>query len=233
METLTLRQLLELAPGAVAVGGIPRLLNTQAWLMDVADHGFKPVFAMQGSSHEDGGDPKLGRHLVVAARPDGVALTLLNSHCRLQRVWAGLGLWHNGELLLAHALAVQRWKGASVQVEQLLTCFDPIDKVSQNLIFAAPNLWGYARAVAEKIAAKGYIGGRGRPSVAALVSAIEGQRLSSRQDVACALVATARRGNLAPAGKDKSRRNVKGIRRPDAYQHLALAAWKAAIEVAK
>lgn len=212
---MKLADLYKIAPGAKPRRNAAkeRLLDTTAWIEKAAEDGFFPVFAMQGSVHSDAEhDPKDGRHLVVVADKDGRARSLLNSHDRLMRVWTGAGYWCEGELLLSHVVPVQRWKGVAFAEDVKAEPWPPVRG-------------DMARKIAEYVAKNGYIAGRGRPSAAALLATVD-----KGADVVLfvsQIVAAARRGNLEPSTAKNTRRNVKGVRRPDAYQHLALAAWKA------
>lgn len=238
MDYLTQKQLLELAPGAASrtVEERKYLIDTQEWadsyLRGASGRDFRPVFAMQGASHEDAGhDPSIGRHLVVLAHDSGAAWSLLNSHDRLMRCWLGAGYWVDGELLLAavHPLSRRSWKQDTFEIE--------LPDIGAQLRAMEKSLRkGHSLELASRIAKEGYIRGRGRPSAQALHDAAPIWQSDTRHDylhTAASLVAAARKGNLAPSTNAKTRRNVKGIRRPDAYQHLALAAWKAAVELAK
>lgn len=235
MDTLTRKQLIELAPGAAPRKNAAkeRLIDTSAWLDNVAEAGFEPVMAMQGSTHEDAErDPKNGRHLVVAANSQGVAVTLLNSHDRLMRVWSGAGHWWEGELLLADVSPIQRWKFCDVKwVPGVMT---DVLKDAMDRLFAKTATSATEDHMAEAIAKEGYLGGRGRPSWRDLQDASRSGAVFRRSvgQAAFAMVAAGRLGNLAPATKKQARR-IKGIRRPDAYQHLALAAYRAAMEACK
>lgn len=233
MDTLPRKKLYDLAPAAAPRRNPDkeRLIDTALWLDAVSRQGFKPVFAMQSPTHQDAEqDPRDARHMVVAARDDGLAYTLLNSHDRLMRVWAGIGLWDGEEVLLRATKPVQRWKGVNKEQWSLSTVAAELEKEANRLRKVAAS---DAAALASKIAVDGYIKGRGRPSTRAL---LEAAQLSARKvsllDAAFALVGAARRGNLEPSSAKKERRNVKGIRRPDAYQLLSQVAYRAALDAA-
>ncbi len=228
MKYLTRKEVISLAPGATPRRNAAkeRLLCTDIWLTLAEQNGFKPVFALQGTSHEDAGtDPKDGRHLIVAANDRGHAISLLNSHDKLQRTWGGIGLW-GGDLLLADVAPLQRWKW------QMPLLHNPdLERIHQQMSNLCRKTEG--PILAAEISKYGYIGGRGRPHPADLwVKASEGLGVSDTLHTACAIVAACRRGNLAPSTHAKTRRRIKGIRRPDALQYLALAAYAAAMKVA-
>jgi hypothetical protein len=233
MDTLPRKKLYDLAPAAAPRRNPDkeRLIDTTVWLDAVARKGFKPVFAMQSPTHQDAEqDPRDARHMVVVAREDGLAYTLLNSHDRLMRVWAGIGLWDGEEVLVRVTKPVQRWKGVSREQWSLASAAGELEKEASRLRKVSAS---DAAALASRIASDGYIKGRGRPSTRAL---IEAAQLSAKKvsvlDAAFALVGAARRGNLEPSSAKKERRNVKGIRRPDAYHLLSLVAYKAALDAA-
>ena len=228
MDTLTRKQLIELAPGAAARDDHNRLLDTTKWLDTVAKYHFEPVFAMQGKTHDDSErDRKDGRHLVVAARKDGLAYALLNSHDRLMRISVGLGLWNGEDLLLAASRPLRRWKWLE---DWTSLEFPDVERERDDRLVRTASIPKMAAAVAKG----GYLGGRGRPSPASLIDAVGEQfgpkTAVSAMNAAFCMVGAARRGNLEPATKKQSR-NVKGIRRPDAYQFLCLAAYKSALEL--
>jgi hypothetical protein len=230
MAILQRKTLYELAAAASPVkdASKERLLDTTAWLDAVSRQGFRPVLAMQSPTHQDAGhDPTEARHLVVAAREDGVAYTLLNSHDRLMRVWAGLGVWDGEDVLIRSIRPVQRWRGVDKSqwgLEAFVRDLERDVTVMQKAKISAP-------ALAERIAKEGYVAGRGRPSVRGLLAAASCDDLSALQ-CAFSLLAAARVGNLEPSTAKNQRRNVKGVRRPDMYQHMAMAAYKAARELA-
>lgn len=230
MEFLTYPKLVKLAPGASKRPNAARhhLLDTQDFLTQIAALGFEPVWGLQGSTHEDSAwQPTEGRHLVIAARGKAQdryarAFALINSHCKLLRVWVGIGLWDGEDFLLARALPVQRWKGCEAQVAALSGSWDKVLKPAES-----PSARPQTRlAMAQAVARGGYLE-RNRPSPAALMeAAADGRHGDSRLDWAFALVRAARRGNIAPA--NSKNRYVKGIRRPDAYWRIAQAAYEAA-----
>jgi hypothetical protein len=190
--------------------------------------GYEPVWALQGSTHEDSQwQPHEGRHLVVAARGAreddyAPAYALINSHCKLLRVWVGQGLWDGEDFLLARALPIQRWRGCEAQLRALQETWDKVLQPGES-----PSARAQTRlAMAQSVARNGY-DGRGRPKAEALLeAAADGKHGDTRLDWAFALVRAGRRGNIAPS--TAGRRNVKGIRRPDAYWKIAAAAYEAA-----
>lgn len=227
MDTLTRKQLHGLAPGSAPRKNATkeRLLDTEQWLADLAKYHFHPVFAMQGSSHKDGADPKDGRHLVVASDAAGRAYTLLNSHDRLMRCWAGMGLWNGKDVLIGKVVPVRRWTFSIGATE-----FDiDVESDRGQMLLTA----GLRLEQAVRLSKDGYEG-RGRPLPKALAEAVTSTLTvgkASALDTAFALVGAARKGNLAPSANAPMRRNVKGIRRPDAYQRLSLAAYRAALDL--
>lgn len=230
MSILPRKTLYEFAPAAAPRkdAATARLLDTTMWLDAVARQGFRPVLAMQSPTHQDADqDPRSARHFVVAAREDGVAYTLLNSHDRLMRVWAGLGFYNGEDVLVRMARPVQRWRGVDRtqwtlegSIRDLLLEVGTMRKAKIN-----------AAVLADRVTKEGYIGGRGRPSVRGLLAAAHCDSMSAL-DCAFSLLAAARVGNLEPSTAKNQRRNVKGIRRPDAYQNMALVCYKAARELA-
>lgn len=233
MEYLTPRQLQKLAPGTARRPNAKKekLLCTVDFLDGIKAQ-YRPVFAMQGTTHRDsGGDARDGRHLVVASRDDGIALALLNSHCKLLRVWIGMGLWNGEDLLLApqFCLPVQRWKGVNRQFEQFTNedAVPTLHESARELQDATANT-ERMEAMSRHVAKAGYIKGRGRPNPTALANE-HAVLTSSALNFSFALVKAARLGNLAPHIK-ADHRNVKGVRRPDAYWHLAKAAYVGALK---
>jgi hypothetical protein len=214
-QHLTPKELLQLAPGAAPRKNAKkeRLLDTSKWVAWAATEGYHPVIAMQGTTHEDAGhDPRDGRHLVVCGAADGHAVALLNSHDRLMRVWVGRGFWLGGELLLASVSPRRRTDESPLHLD----------------IVDLPGAYLFDRhEVVRKIVDTGYIKGRLKPSWKAVDARL---RLPERPQswlVASDVVRVLSEGNIEPSTHKNTRRNVKGIRRPDAYWHLAQAAWRA------
>jgi len=230
LEFLSYPRLVKLAPGASKRPNAARhhLLDSQDFLSQVGELGFAPVWGLQGSTHEDSDwQPTEGRHLIIAAKGRegdayAPAFALINSHCKLLRVYAGSGLWDGEDFLLAKALPIQRWKGAERQIEALNASWDKVLKPTES-----PSARPQTRlAMAQAVAKGGYLE-RNRPSAVALMeAAADGRHGDTRVDWAFALVRAARKGNVAPA--NKAHRFVKGIRRPDAYWNIARAAYEAA-----
>lgn len=231
MDILTLKDIARIAPGAARRANATKdhLLCTHAFLEGVSAQ-YKPVFAMQGTTHGDSSTvPRDGRHLVVASRPDGVALALLNSHCKLLRVWIGMGLWNGEDLLLNPSLClpVQRWRGVDKQLEKFVN-----EKAIETVLDVKTRRDADTRAVPNflsklcgHVSRHGYISGRGKPSPAALLNVADLWLPNSGMLAAAfAVVKSVRQGNIPVSGA--GRRNVKGIRRPDAYWHLAKSAYE-------
>jgi hypothetical protein len=236
MEHLSRRQLVKLAPGARRRWNAKRdhLLCTQGDFLDpIQPAGYEPVFALQGATHEDSSyDPEDGRHLVVAARPDGTCLTLLNSHCKLLRVWVGAGLWDGSDVLMYGALPVQRWVGVENQLSKLDWRQHTLLSAARGLLLRAQRSPEALRAATGAAISGGYLG-RGLPARRALLEAASIPAHTDMLTFAFGLVRAARAGNLEPSGLSKERRNIQGIRRPDALQVFSLAAFKAALRACK
>lgn len=236
MKYLTRQEVAKSAPGAARRKNAARerLLDTQEWLDELEKSGFRPAFAMQGSTHDDAGHaPRDGRHIVVAEK-GGVAYALLNSHDRLMRVWGGVGVFGRDELMLHSVAPLQRWRWRqnweSFATSKLEAEIE--EAVRTNSVVLKPDLTPlFIERTAREIAREGYIQDRGRPSARALSDIAQKQNKDwTPLLVGLTIVGLCRAGNIPPSTHQTTRRNVKGIRRPDAYWHLAQAAWKASLD---
>jgi hypothetical protein len=197
-----------------------KLLDTAEWLADeYRDHGRRPVFAIQGSSHGDAKRARAedGRHLVVAVAP-GIrpASFLLNSHTKDRRSRVAVGFWDGESFLIAASLPVQRWKGYSEQMRRMGTSLYRADTA---VLYARLSDWRPQSATVkeflDRVLPRIYRKGQNRPSTAFLLGVLGG----SMMDVCHGLMARIMAGNM-PSAK-RGRRNVKGMQRPDALLHAA------------
>lgn len=117
MANLTLKQVIEAAPGAAPVDD-PTLLSTPWVIRYLSRLNYKPVFALQSTEHRRRTAWK-GQHLVVMAHANGRAFAFLNSHNKNMRARIGYGYWNGSEVLIGPVVALQRWRSFQKQFEGL------------------------------------------------------------------------------------------------------------------
>jgi hypothetical protein len=236
MDNLSLRQLIREAPGAAPVRGADQLglLSTAAVIRHVGEkYKMKPVLAMQGRGHIDASHDtpeSMGRHFVVCANKNGEAFFLLNSHQKHRRAHVGLGFWLPGDesFLIGPSFPIQRWKPFKETIKTLMEC----RRENAERIVALNNFvpeQADRDAFAKTMAKKGYTPFvDARPSPAALMV---GLGVADATHIACWAIKRMVEGNLeAPV---KSRRNIKGIKRPDGLFYAGLVAFYEIVELAR
>lgn len=190
-----------------------KLLDTAQWLANASRYGWRPVYAIQGSSHGDAkrARPEDGRHLVVVAGLAATACVLLNSHTKDRRSRLAVGYWNGESLLIAASLPIQRWKGYSEQTTRLgAEDFHGTLRVMCARLSDWRPQTATVREFLDRVLPRIYKKGQNRPSGAFLAEALGGTMM----DVCYGLMARILAGNI-PSAK-RGRRNVKGMQRPDA-----------------
>jgi hypothetical protein len=194
------------------------LVDTSDWLREAGElHGMRQVLAVQS-------DPS-GRHLVAAANEAGEALFLLNSHGKGHRAHMGLGLWCREAFLIGPSRRIQRSKGHSKVLGELLAQLGDLRAVRESLAAwkCPPDL-----ALAAVVAKDGYLASEAvRPSPKALIGGFEGNML----DLAFEIVRRMRKGNLASMERDGL--GTKSVTRPAGLFHAGIISFDAALSLAK
>lgn len=195
-----------------------KLLDTAQWLANQNRYGWRPVYAIQGSSHGDAkrARPEDGRHLVVVTGLAETACILLNSHTKDRRSRLAVGYWNGESLLIAASLPIQRWKGYSEQTTRLgAEDFHGTLRVMRARLSDWRPQTATVKEFLDRVLPLIYKKGQNRPSGAFLAEALGGTMM----DVCHGLMARILAGNI-PSAK-RGRRNVKGMQRPDAIFHAA------------
>jgi hypothetical protein len=236
MTDLTIRSVVRDAPGAAPVRNASKegLISTSAFLRFVErEYRMRPVLAVQGKGHIDASNDspaKMGRHLVIVSQNNAAvnrALFLLNSHQKHRRTHIGFGFWdiERESFLIGPSMAIQRWKGFEEATKSIVNddwasaCRTSLLMLDWNEI--------ERKAFGRYMARHGYTDFvAARPSGTALVEGLSGGLMVTALDV----IARMREGNI-PA-PDKSRRNIKGVRRPDGLFHAGLTAMSYIVDMA-
>lgn len=173
MEYLTPSQLRKEAPAVARLAvRADNLIDTAAFLRHIDKLGYRPVAAVQGTSHSDEGKAK-GRHLAVAAKSDGSVLAILNSHTVWRRAWLGIGFRHGaaseGLFLLGAVVPLPRWRGFEEPLETLQTYSPALQEALTALGGWVPNIH-QLRWMAKKLAVDAYLPGHRTPTPKALLA---------------------------------------------------------------
>ena len=174
MEYLTPSQLRKEAP---AVARLPErvdnLIDTAAFLRSIGNAGYKPIMAVQGTSHSDEGKAK-GRHLAVALHSDGSVLAILNSHTVWRRAWLGIGFLWNSEYsptlhMLGAVVPLPRWRGYDEPLATLQAYGAGLREARDSLVAWMPTIHE-KRWMARKLAVAAYLKGHRTPRPQALLA---------------------------------------------------------------
>lgn len=229
MNYLTPSELKTRAPAATKLPKSDEsLVDTAAFLRHLERQGFRPVFAAQGNAHVDTDEPLKSRHLAVAAKPDGFAIAILNSHTVWRRAWMGAGFsYHGGPFVCGHfvlgvVVPLPRWRGFEQPLAKLLEYKTDLQDARAALQGWVPTIH-QSRWLARKLASTAYLRGHRRP-VATSLSDVS--RISVWADL-INMLSQVRAGGLPPeaVASFKPPRKLKPIISPDALMHASNAAF--------
>lgn len=232
MQYLSTREITKAAPAARRlVGDHPGLLDTSEFLRTVAERGFKPVYAAQGTPHSDSNyDATKGRHLVVAANAANWALVLLNSHIVHRKAWLGAGFFRSGEspmFVVGAAVSLQRWRGFETPLEQVVSFFPALERAWTMMDEWTMRPRDFA-VFAEDFVSRVYLPGHKLPDPAKLRDEVESGTVVVSM---YGLLGRVMEGRL-PASGDGARR-VKPVKGPDALMQASSGAFTSALEMVR
>lgn len=235
MNYLTPSALREFAPAAQRLPqSDDNLINTGRFLRHIDGLGYKPVFAAQGTPHKDSDTELKSRHLVVAAKPSGECLAILNSHTIWRRAWMGAGFWYGAAdaepkswFLLGAVVPLPRWKGYEPPLEKLLALQTSLKTAHEALGAWRPNIHE-VRWLAKKIASTAYFKDHRKPLVRSLYEDLQSENWTMRSALFY-MYRLAVEGGLPPEpnGRLKPLRKLKPIIAPDALMLASNATWQA------
>lgn len=212
MVYLSLDDVTDLAPAAATPKTTADVIDTSAFIRHARTLGFRPVMALQPTTHEDAQYAKRrdGRHLVVVANLDNcLCLVLVNSHTVDLKPRIGLANWDaaNG-FLIGPAFSLKRRNGFKGPVAVLMAQRPSFLAVRGRLVEWSPQERTLLR-VATDIVDGVYARRTNRPAAAALIPKDYDGMLHACSQMFAAM----RKGGLPPRGHN--RRRVKGIISPD------------------
>lgn len=229
MTYLTNAELMAAAPAAERMKKVKDgLIDTYAFVRHVEQtYNHRPVMAVQGKPHRDGGADRRkrqGRHFIVMAGHNGNATILLNSHLVRRKAWVAAGWWRKEQVLIGVALPLQRWRGYETALEELERYRAQLATVRTEMRLHVMNP-RQTTQLADAISATAYLPGHNPIAAEEL---LPGDR-PTLYDTLFAMHAIILKGNAKPAGVDK--RKVKPVKGPDALMQLGNAVFRAGVDL--